>query len=88
MNARDLAHAAGATARASDPVNALPRAVATLPLNIRRQANAVVEELDLLRFLLREAALERAIVSGEGRVVVAVPARKFIADAKRKARKS
>ena len=62
-DARALAKTAGAAQRAYGPVTQLVHAAedATLPVNIRRQANAVIEELDLLRHLIREATLQNVI---------------------------
>jgi len=58
---RALAKAVGITSRLSDDVRTLVAQTALLSLTIARQGNAVVEELDLLRFHLREATLRAAI---------------------------
>lgn len=65
FDARALAKASGAAQRAYGPVAQLVRATDDLPLTIRRQAVAVIEELDLLRHYLREATLERVIARNE-----------------------
>lgn len=58
---RALAKACGAAQRAYRPVADLARLTDALPLKIARQGNAVLEELDLLRFYLHEATLEGVI---------------------------
>jgi hypothetical protein len=60
-DARALAKAAGAAQRLAAPLAALARLTEPLPLTIQVQANAVLEELDLLRHYLREALLADAI---------------------------
>jgi hypothetical protein len=60
-DARALAKAAGAASRLAPQVSALARLAADCGLGIARQANAVLEELDLLRHYLREALLAGAI---------------------------
>jgi hypothetical protein len=62
-DARALAKTCGAAQRAYLPVVQLVHAAQhkALPLKIRRQANAVIEELDLLRHFLREATLQGVI---------------------------
>jgi hypothetical protein len=58
--ARALAKATGAAQRTSELVNALPKLCEFDPV-VLRQAWAVVEELDLLRFRLRDATLRSVI---------------------------
>ena len=60
-NARQLAKACGAATRAYQPVCDLVKLTSEMPLQIARQGNAVLEELDLLRFYLREATLRGVI---------------------------
>jgi hypothetical protein len=59
---RALAKIAIATVRASDELNHVRNIARVLPLPIRIQLNNAVEELDLLRFHLHEAAPMRAAV--------------------------
>lgn len=54
---RALAKAIGAAGRANEAVQELTKAVHDMPLEMRRQAMAVQEELDLMRHFLREAML-------------------------------
>jgi hypothetical protein len=58
---RALAKAAGLASRLSGDVHALVACTSLLSLTIARQGVAVMEELDLLRFHLREATLRAAI---------------------------
>jgi len=60
---RSLAKLAGAAQRIAEPMSALQRIAETgdVEMMIRRQALAVVEEYDLLRFYLRESTLRGAI---------------------------
>jgi hypothetical protein len=58
---RALAKAAGLASRLSDDVRLLVAQTSILSLTIARQGVAVAEELDLLRFHLREATLRAAI---------------------------
>ncbi|HYM25271.1 MAG TPA: hypothetical protein VEU08_18770, partial [Vicinamibacterales bacterium] len=72
--ARTLAKAAGAAQRLAGPASALARLAEDLSLPIQIQANAVVEELDLLRFYLREALLAGVIAAQAAPPPLAVPA--------------
>jgi hypothetical protein len=58
---RQLAKACGAAQRIYHGVTLLARITSELPGQIAVQGNAVLEELDLLRFLLREETLRGAI---------------------------
>jgi hypothetical protein len=58
---RTLAKAAGLASRLSADVHSLVAQTSLLSLTIARQGVAVMEELDLLRFHLREATLRVAI---------------------------
>lgn len=58
---RVLAKACGAAQRTYAEAAKLVTLTAQLPGEIRRQGNAVIEELDLLRFRLREATLGAVI---------------------------
>jgi hypothetical protein len=58
---RQLAKACGAAQRVYQGVALLARITSELPNQIAVQGNAVLEELDLLRFLLREETLRGAI---------------------------
>jgi len=58
---RALAKAAGLASRLSGDVHKLMACTSLLSLTIARQGVAVMEELDLLRFHLREATLRAAI---------------------------
>jgi hypothetical protein len=60
-DARTLAKACGAAQRIYHGVALLARITSELPEQIAVQGNAVLEELDLLRFLLREETLRGAI---------------------------
>jgi hypothetical protein len=64
--ARTIAKAAGAAMRLTDPVHALVNLTRELPLPVQRQAVAVLEELDLLRHLLREVTLEGVVDGASG----------------------
>ena len=72
--ARTLAKAAGAAQRLAGPASALARLADDLSLPIAIQANAVVEELDLLRYYLREALLAGVIAAQAAPPPLAVPA--------------
>lgn len=78
IDARALAKASGAAQRAYGPVADLVRIAEDLPLHLRRQAVAIVEELDLFRHFLREATLDRVIARNE---VVEEPETRRIAKA-------
>jgi hypothetical protein len=56
-----LAKACGAAQRVYLPTVALVHLTDQLPGEIRRTGIAVIEQLDLLRFFLREAQLKRVI---------------------------
>jgi hypothetical protein len=58
---RTLAKACGAAQRVYSDVASLARLTEALPLEIARQGVAVLEQLDLLRFHLREHTLRHII---------------------------
>jgi hypothetical protein len=58
---RALAKTAGAAQRIAEGIGHLARLAGDLPQPLAVQANAVVEEYDLLRFMLREATLHSVI---------------------------
>lgn len=60
---RALAKAAGLAARLAPDLAALMALTDQLELDVRRQGVALVEQMDLLRFYLREATLARVIGS-------------------------
>jgi hypothetical protein len=73
-DARTLAKATAAATRAAPLVSAMARLTEGLGLTIERQANAVLEELDLLRHFLREALLDRVIAGQAAPPPLDVPA--------------
>jgi hypothetical protein len=85
---RSLAKLAGTAQRIAEGMSALQRIAETgdVELMIRRQALAVVEEYDLLRFYLRESTLRGAIeapaVSGPAPAATPRAARKSAATGK------
>ena len=73
-DARTLAKATAAATRAAPLVSAMARLTEGLGLTIERQANAVLEELDLLRHFLREALLAGVIAGQAAPPPLDVPA--------------
>ena len=61
MTARALAKAAGAAQRAAPHLAPLLGVLDQLPIKIARQAVRAIEELDLLRHLLREEVLQNVV---------------------------
>lgn len=72
-DARQLAKACGAAQRAYQPVADMARITSVLSLHIARQGNVVLEELDLLRFYLREATLCSVIEPPEAASAAGTP---------------
>ena len=64
IDPRTLALAKGAAERARDPLADLFRIRPLLPLDLRREIVALVEQFDVVRFALTEATLATAIHGG------------------------